>query len=217
MRVLIVDDTTFIRMTVRRILEANGHVVVGEAGDGFEAIKKYKRLLPDFVVMDISMPVMDGIEAVKGIRAFDQTAQIIICSLQGQRNNVMEAIKVGANSFLIKPINEDKLLLEISKLDKDRKPVTRQNIEGVQSEEEEEEALLTPAQMIAKRLMDNLLEGKPTESYQSGVEAGYLEARREFATNMYCAGISPELISRCVEIPIEEIEKYVLIYGLKND
>lgn len=207
MKVLIVDDTTFIRMTLRQLLEKNGHTIVGEAADGLEAVKRYKRLLPDFVVMDISMPIMNGIEAVKHIRSFDPNAQIIICSLQGQRSNVMEAIKVGANSFIIKPIDESKLLVEISKLDPNKKRPLKEKVE--------EKVILTPAQAIAKNLMAATKSKESIEnSYGEGIKAGYLEARREIATNMYRLGLDIEIISKCVEISKEEVENFAKLYSL---
>lgn len=217
MKVLIVDDTTFIRMTLRKLLEKNGFEVVGEGCDGYDAVQRYKVLAPDFVIMDISMPVMDGIEAVRKIRAYDATAQIIICSMQGQRANVMEAIRSGASSFLIKPIDEQKMLREISKLDMDRKP------EIIGSKDDVKKEKISPSQAIAKNLYKSATSsmceiqepGKESVSYQCGVEAGYIEAQREIATNLYRAGVDLEIISNCVELSEEEIIDYAKAYGLQ--
>lgn len=206
MKVLIVDDTTFIRMTLRRMLEKNGHEVVGEADNGYDGIQKYKVLSPDFVIMDISMPIMDGIEAIKHIRLYDQTAQIIICSLQGQRANVMEAIKIGACSFLIKPIDEEKMLIEISKLNPSRAPLLKRDVVSPK---------LSPSQAIARNLMAAATTEDPGEkSYACGVEDGYLEARREIATNLYRAGVDLNIICACVELSEEEVLNYIKAYNL---
>jgi len=116
MKVLITDDATFMRMTIRKILEENGIEVIGEACNGKEAISKYKELMPDLVTMDITMPVKNGIEAIKGIIEFDPKAKILACSAMGQEPMVIEAIKSGAKSFIVKPFQADKLLFEINKV-----------------------------------------------------------------------------------------------------
>lgn len=95
-RVLVVDDAAFMRMIVRDILVKQGHEVIGEAANGRIAIERYKALSPDVVFMDITMPEMTGLEAVAGIKAFDQAAKIIMCSAMGQQVMVIEAIKAGA-------------------------------------------------------------------------------------------------------------------------
>lgn len=116
MKVLITDDATFMRMMIRKILEENGIEVIGEASNGNESIAKYKELNPDVVTMDITMPIKNGIEAIKGIMEFDSKAKILACSAMGQETMVIEAIKAGAKGFIVKPFQPDKLLLEINKV-----------------------------------------------------------------------------------------------------
>ncbi|MBD7916342.1 response regulator [Clostridium sp. Sa3CUN1] len=115
-RVLIVDDAAFMRMMIKDILQKNGFEVVGEASNGIEAVNLYKKEKPDVVTMDITMPDMDGIEAVKEIKAFDQDAKIIMCSAMGQQSMVMDAIKSGAKDFIVKPFQSDRVLEAIRKV-----------------------------------------------------------------------------------------------------
>jgi len=115
-RVLIVDDAAFMRMMIKDILEKNGYDVVAEANNGIKAVEMYKREKPDIVTMDITMPDMDGIEAVKAIREFDPAAKIIMCSAMGQQSMVMDAIRAGAKDFVVKPFQPDRVLEAIGKL-----------------------------------------------------------------------------------------------------
>ena len=115
-RVLIVDDAAFMRMMIKDILQKNGFEVVGEASNGVEAVNLYKKERPDVVTMDITMPDMDGIEAVKEIRTFDANAKIIMCSAMGQQSMVMDAIKSGAKDFIVKPFQADRVLESIRKV-----------------------------------------------------------------------------------------------------
>ncbi|MEG0132535.1 MAG: response regulator [Clostridium sp.] len=115
-KVLIVDDATFMRMMVKDILEKNGYEVVGEAANGLKAIELYKSEKPDIVTMDITMPEMDGIEAVKQIKAFDPSAKIVMCSAMGQQSMVMDAIRAGAKDFIVKPFQADRVLEAIKKV-----------------------------------------------------------------------------------------------------
>ena len=114
-KVLVVDDAAFMRMMIKNILVKNGYEVVGEAENGRIAIEMYQHLLPDLVTMDITMPDMDGIEGVKGIRAVDPNATIIMCSAMGQQAMVMEAIKAGAKDFIVKPFQQDRILQAVEK------------------------------------------------------------------------------------------------------
>lgn len=114
-RVLIVDDAAFMRMMIKDILEKNGYEVVGEANNGIKAVEMYKKEKPDIVTMDITMPDMDGIEAVKEIKAFDQAARIIMCSAMGQQGMVMDAIRAGAKDFIVKPFQADRVLEAVKK------------------------------------------------------------------------------------------------------
>ena len=115
-RVLIVDDAAFMRMMIKDILEKNGFEVVGEASNGLKAVELYKKESPDVVTMDITMPEMDGIEAVKAIKAFDAGAKIIMCSAMGQQTMVMDAIRAGARDFIVKPFQPDRVLEAIRKV-----------------------------------------------------------------------------------------------------
>jgi two-component system chemotaxis response regulator CheY len=115
-RVLIVDDAAFMRMMIKDILEKNGFSVVGEANNGIKAVELYKQEKPDVVTMDITMPDMDGIEAVKAIKAFDPAAKVIMCSAMGQQTMVMDAIRAGARDFIVKPFQADRVLEAIRKV-----------------------------------------------------------------------------------------------------
>ncbi|GCD10093.1 response regulator [Clostridium tagluense] len=115
-RVLITDDAMFMRLALKTMLEKNGFEVVGEAENGVEAIEKYKVLKPDIVTLDITMPVMDGVDALKNIKAFDKSAKIIMISAMGQETIVREAIMSGAIGFVIKPFVEETIVKAFSKL-----------------------------------------------------------------------------------------------------
>ncbi len=115
-RVLIVDDAAFMRMMIKDILRKGGYQVVGEAEDGVRAIEKYRELKPDLVTMDITMPDMDGITAVKEIRGTDPSAVIIMCSAMGQQAMVIDAIQAGAKDFIVKPFQPDRVLEAIRKV-----------------------------------------------------------------------------------------------------
>ncbi|MBS4207613.1 response regulator [Bacillus sp. FJAT-50079] len=114
-RILIVDDAAFMRMMIKDILTKNGFEVVGEAADGAEAVEKFKELKPDLVTMDITMPEMDGISALKEIKGFDPAAKIIMCSAMGQQAMVIDAIQAGAKDFIVKPFQADRVIEAIQK------------------------------------------------------------------------------------------------------
>lgn len=114
-RILIVDDAAFMRMMIKDILTKNNFEVVGEAADGLQAIDKYMELKPDLVTMDITMPEMDGITALKAIKEKDPTAKIIMCSAMGQQAMVIDAISAGANDFIVKPFQADRVVEAIEK------------------------------------------------------------------------------------------------------
>ena len=101
--ILICDDAAFMRMMIKDILTKNGYNIVGEAENGAKAVEKYAELKPDLVLMDITMPEMDGIEALKKIKAADANASIIMCSAMGQQAMVIESIQSGAKDFIVKP------------------------------------------------------------------------------------------------------------------
>jgi len=113
--ILVVDDAAFMRMMVKDILTKDGHQVVGEAANGIEAIEQYAKLQPDLVTMDITMPEMDGIEALKRIKQDDPKARVLMCSAMGQQTIVIEAIQAGAKDFVVKPFQADRVLEAIKK------------------------------------------------------------------------------------------------------
>ena len=115
-RVLVVDDAAFMRMMIRDILVKNGYEVAGEAANGSEAVNKYQELRPDVTTMDITMPEMDGITAVREIRKVDPNARIIMCSAMGQQAMVLDAIQAGARDFIVKPFQEDRVIDAIKKV-----------------------------------------------------------------------------------------------------
>ena len=114
-RILIVDDAAFMRMMIKDILTKNGFEVVGEAADGAQAIEKYKELKPDLVTMDITMPEVDGITALREIKKYDNTAKVIMCSAMGQQAMVIDAIQAGAKDFIVKPFQADRVIEAIQK------------------------------------------------------------------------------------------------------
>ncbi|WP_277613393.1 response regulator [Brevibacillus humidisoli] len=113
-RVLIVEDTAFMRKILIEMLEGE-HEVCGEAGNGREAIRLYKELSPDIVTMDVTMPDIQGIDALREIIAHDPDAKILMCSAMGQRQIVLEAMKLGAKDFIVKPFQKERLLDAISR------------------------------------------------------------------------------------------------------
>lgn len=114
-RILIVDDAAFMRMMIRDILTKNGFEVCGEANDGAQAIEKFKEFRPDLITMDITMPEMDGINALKEIKKLDPNAKVIMCSAMGQQAMVIDAIQAGAKDFIVKPFQSDRVIEAIRK------------------------------------------------------------------------------------------------------
>ncbi|NUO07336.1 MAG: response regulator [Candidatus Brocadia sp.] len=109
-RILVVDDAKVIRMIIRQILTRNGFDIVGEAGNGREAVEKYKELRPDAVTMDIVMPEVDGIQGLKEILAFDNQAKVVMISAIDQREALLEAIREGAADYVVKPFEDDRMV-----------------------------------------------------------------------------------------------------------
>ncbi len=114
-KVLVVDDAIFMRQALKLILEKNGFTVVGEAENGRIAIQKYKELTPDLVTMDITMPEVDGIEAVKAIKEINPGSKIVMISALGQESHIREAIMVGASGFIVKPFKEESIIKALGK------------------------------------------------------------------------------------------------------
>ncbi len=115
-RILITDDTAFMRMTLRNVLAKNGYEIVGEAEDGAQAIEKYLETKPDLVTMDITMPNMDGITAIKKIMEKDPEAKIVVVSAKGQKALVIEALNSGAKDFIVKPFQPDRIVEALQKV-----------------------------------------------------------------------------------------------------
>lgn len=115
-KVLIVDDATFMRIKLRDILEKNGYEVVGEAENGVQAVDRYKELSPDIVTLDITMPEMDGIEALQNIKEHDTDAKVLMCSAMGQQSMVMDAIRAGALDFIVKPFDTERVIKALDKI-----------------------------------------------------------------------------------------------------
>ena len=109
-RIIICDDAMFVRETLIQILENEGHQIVATAGNGKECIENYRLYQPDIVLMDITIPEMEGIEATKNILEFDPKAKVIMVSAMGQREKVVEANSVGAKDFIVKPFQAEKIV-----------------------------------------------------------------------------------------------------------
>jgi len=114
--ILIVDDATFMRMMIKDVLIKNGFTIAGEAENGAKAVEKYKELNPDLVIMDITMPEVDGIQAVREIKKIDPSAKIIMCSAMGQQAMVIEAIQAGAKDFIVKPFQAERIIEAVKKV-----------------------------------------------------------------------------------------------------
>jgi len=114
--VVVVDDSTYFRLKLKLVLERLGHEVIGEATDGKKAAALYKKLKPDFITMDISMPNVNGIEGVELIMNEDPDAVIVMVSAMGRKHHVLVAMKLGAKHFILKPMNEDIVKKVLSKV-----------------------------------------------------------------------------------------------------
>ena len=114
-RVLVVDDAAFMRKMVSDALAKGGHEVVGEAGNGVEAIARFQELKPDLMTLDITMPEKDGLTALAEIVAADPSARVVMCSALGQEAKVLEAIKLGAKDFVVKPFQPDRVIEAVGK------------------------------------------------------------------------------------------------------
>ncbi len=114
-RVLITDDAIFMRTMLKDILTRIGCEIVGEAGNGKEAFEQYKKLKPDLVTLDITMPEHDGLEGLKLIMEYDKNAKCIMCSAMGQQTMVVQAIQTGAKDFIVKPFNAERIAESVNK------------------------------------------------------------------------------------------------------
>jgi two-component system chemotaxis response regulator CheY len=114
-RILVVDDAAFMRKMVSDALAKGGHEVVGEAGNGVEALAQFQALKPDLVTLDITMPEKDGLAALAEIMAADPSAKVVMCSALGQESKVLDAIKLGAKDFVVKPFQPDRVVDAVGK------------------------------------------------------------------------------------------------------
>lgn len=114
--ILICDDAAFMRMMIKDILTKNGYNVAGEAENGVKAVEKYKETNPDLVLMDITMPEMDGIQALREIKKVNSSAMVIMCSAMGQQAMVIESIQAGAKDFIVKPFQAERVIEAVKKV-----------------------------------------------------------------------------------------------------
>ena len=115
-KIMLVDDAAFMRMMLKKALTANGYSDFIEAQDGAEAVKKYEEEKPDMVIMDITMPNMDGLQALKKIKEGDASAKVVMCTAMGQESMVVDAIKSGAKDFIVKPFNADRIVQTVNSI-----------------------------------------------------------------------------------------------------
>lgn len=115
-RILLVDDAAFMRKVIKDTLSKAGYTDLHEAVDGADAVEKYNSLKPDLVLMDITMPNMDGLEALKAIRAADANANVVMCSAMGQETMVIDAIRSGAKDFIVKPFKPERVLKTVTSI-----------------------------------------------------------------------------------------------------
>ena len=115
-KVLVVDDAAFMRMMLKDILTKNGFEIVGEAENGAIGVAAFQKLKPDIVTMDITMPEMNGIDAVKAIKTLDPAAKVVMVSAMGQQSMVIEAIQAGASDFIVKPFQPERVIDALTKV-----------------------------------------------------------------------------------------------------
>ncbi|MCK5152727.1 MAG: response regulator [Spirochaetales bacterium] len=114
-KIILVDDLSFMREAIKHIVEKENMIIIGEAENGADAVKIYTELSPDIVLMDITMPVMDGLESLKKIKEFDPMAKVIMCSALGQQKYIIKAIQFGARDFILKPFQPERIISAITK------------------------------------------------------------------------------------------------------
>ncbi len=114
-KIMVVDDAAFLRAMLKEILIQGGHEIIAEASNGEEAIDKYKTYRPELVTMDITMPIMEGTQALQEIRRLDPQARVIMCSALGQRQMILDAIHAGAKDFIVKPFQSSRVLEAVNR------------------------------------------------------------------------------------------------------
>ncbi len=115
-KIMLVDDAAFMRMMIKDTLQKNGFTDILEAANGQIAVATYQSDHPDLVIMDITMPVMDGLQALKEIKAFDSSATVVMCSAMGQETMVVDALKQGAKDFIVKPFKPDRIMKTVNSI-----------------------------------------------------------------------------------------------------
>lgn len=115
MNALVVDDLSFMRSVIGDMLRDAGFSVAGEAVNGREALSKYRALQPDVVILDITMPVMDGLKALEEIRKMDPSAVVVMCSSMSDQDNIIRAIQLGASDFVVKPFKKSRMISAVRK------------------------------------------------------------------------------------------------------
>lgn len=115
-RIMIVDDASFMRMMIKDILTKHSYEIAGEASNGAEALEKYESFKPDMVILDITMPNMDGLQTLIGLKKIDPDAKVIMCSAMGQEAMVIDAIEAGALDFIVKPFQAERIIKAIQKI-----------------------------------------------------------------------------------------------------
>ena len=115
MKILVVDDLSFMRSIIKEILVEGGHTIAGEAANGLECLNIYKIIQPDLVLLDIAMPVLDGLSTLKRLKALDSGIRVVMCSSLGDQPRILKAIRMGASDFVIKPFQKQRLLSAVGK------------------------------------------------------------------------------------------------------
>jgi two-component system chemotaxis response regulator CheY len=115
-KIMLVDDAAFMRMMIKDTLQKNGYTEIVEAGNGEQALTVYAAEKPDLVLMDITMPVMDGLESLKRLKEMDKDAKVVMCSAMGQETMVVDALKLGARDFIVKPFKPDRIMKTVNSI-----------------------------------------------------------------------------------------------------
>ena len=115
-KIMLVDDAAFMRMMIKDTLQKNGYTEIVEAGNGEQALATYAAEKPDLVLMDITMPVMDCLEALRRLREMDSSARVVMCSAMGQETMVVDALKLGAKDFIVKPFKPDRIMKTVNSI-----------------------------------------------------------------------------------------------------
>ncbi len=115
-KIMLVDDAAFMRMMIKDTLQKNGYTEVVEAGNGEQAVNTYVTEKPDLILMDITMPIMDGLEALRRLKEMDSSVKVVMCSAMGQETMVVDALKLGAKDFIVKPFKPDRIMKTVNSI-----------------------------------------------------------------------------------------------------